>query len=389
MADTDQQAAAFAAEGRPQTVRLKIPRDGQCVIDDLVRGEVRFDWDKEQDTVIQRPDGSCLYHLASAIDDHDLEITHVVRAEEHLPNTPRQIFILDALGYERPKFAHLPYVAEPGGSAKLSKRKLAKYEQHKDFAQLLQHGRAIANRCGIATEADTFNPVIIDFYREIGFVPEAILNYLLLLGWSLDGETEKFTTAEMVRHFTLQRVNKAPASFDPKKLLAFQGTAFANLPPVQRTELARPFAHRAGLLDSPQSEELLPAVVAAAGDRMKMAGDIIEFDYFFLDAIQYDEKAFQKRICKPDNARDLLARLRDHLALSTEFDAAAVEASVNVFCDNAGIELKDVIHAIRIAVTGQAAGIGMFETLALLGQAKSLQRIDASLQLAATVCAGA
>ncbi len=144
MAETDDQAAAFEAAGRPKTIRLKLPRDGQCVIDDLVRGEVRFDWDKEQDTVIQRGDGSCLYHLASAIDDHDLAITHVIRAEEHLPNTPRQIFILDSLGYERPKFAHLPYVAEPGGSAKLSKRKLAKYQQNKDFAQLLNHGQAIA-----------------------------------------------------------------------------------------------------------------------------------------------------------------------------------------------------------------------------------------------------
>ena len=201
MAETDRQAAALEAEGRPCTVRLKMPREGQCVIDDLVRGEVRFAWDQEQDTVIQRPDGSCLYHLASAIDDHDLDITHVVRAEEHLPNTPRQLFIWIPWATNDRNLLHLPYVAEPGGSAKLSKRKLAKYEQNKDFAELLQHGRAIAARCGIATDADTFNPVIIDFYREIGFDPDAILNYLVLLGWSLDGETEKFTVEEMIKPF--------------------------------------------------------------------------------------------------------------------------------------------------------------------------------------------
>jgi glutamyl-tRNA synthetase len=191
MADDDEAAAKFESEGRTAVVRMKMPREGTCVINDLVRGEVRVDWAAEQDHVIQRTDGSCLYHLASVIDDHDFEITHVVRAEEHLPNTPRQIFILESLGYERPQYAHLPYVAEPSGTAKLSKRKLAKYEKNKDFAQLLAHGRSIAERCGIVTEADTFNPVIIDFYREIGFDPAAILNYLILLGWSLDGETEK------------------------------------------------------------------------------------------------------------------------------------------------------------------------------------------------------
>ncbi len=300
MAETDQQAAALEAEGRPKTVRLKMPRDGECVIQDLVRGEVRFAWAQEQDAVIQRPDGSCLYHLASVIDDHDFEITHVVRAEEHLPNTPRQIFILESLGYERPQYAHLPYVAEPGGSAKLSKRKLAKYEQNKDFAQLLSHGREIARRCDIATEADTFNPVIIDFYREIGFHPEAILNYLLLLGWSLDGATEKFTVDEMIKRFSLDRVTKSPASFDPKKLVSFQGDVFAALPLEDRIERVRPFAQRAGLLAATDAEQTLRAVVEGASDRLKMAGDILDFDYCFIDAITYDEKGFNKRICKPD-----------------------------------------------------------------------------------------
>jgi glutamyl/glutaminyl-tRNA synthetase len=389
MAETDQQAAAFEAEGRPKTVRLKMPREGECVINDLVRGEVRFDWDKEQDTVIQRPDGSCLYHLASAIDDHDLAITHVVRAEEHLPNTPRQIFILESLGYERPQFAHLPYVAEPGGSAKLSKRKLAKYQQNKGFAQLLQHGQAIADRCGIATEADTFNPVIIDFYREIGFDPDAILNYLVLLGWSLDGETEKFTVDEMIENFRLDRVNKAPASFDPKKLLAFQGDAFAALPLQKRIELVKPFAQNAGLLEGPDSQQTLDAVVEGASDRMKMAGDIIDFDYFFSDRIEYDEKAFNKRICKPENARDLLGKWRDHVSQVSNFSPDSLEASVNEFCQSEGIELKDVIHAIRIAATGKPAGFGMFETLAILGKEKVVARIDAALEQAATVCAGA
>ncbi|MEM1068803.1 MAG: glutamate--tRNA ligase, partial [Planctomycetota bacterium] len=140
MAEDEETAKQFESEGRKAVVRLKMPREGTCVIDDLVRGEVRVDWISEQDHVIQRSDGSCLYHLASAIDDHDLEITHVVRAEEHLANTARQIFIMQSLGYALPKFAHVPAVSEPGGTAKLSKRKLSKYEKNKDFAQLFEQG---------------------------------------------------------------------------------------------------------------------------------------------------------------------------------------------------------------------------------------------------------
>ena len=389
MAEDDETASKFEAEGREAVVRLKMPREGQCVIDDLVRGEVIVDWASEQDHVIQRTDGSCLYHLASVVDDHDLAITHVVRAAEHLPNTARQIFILESLGYERPQYAHLPYVAEPGGTAKLSKRKLAKYEKNKDFANLLAHGRGIADRCGLETDAETFNPVIVDFYRETGFVPEAVLNYLLLLGWSLDGETEKFTVEQMVKEFSLDRVNKAPASFDPQKLQAFQADAFATLPPDERIALCRPFAERAGLLGDPDADSTLAAVVQAAGDRLRIAGDILDFDYCFVDRVTYDAKGFQKRICKPAGARELLGKLRDSLASQTAFGVEDAEAAVQSFCDSEEIQLGQIIHALRIAATGKPAGFGMFETLAVLGKDTVVRRIDAALNHAATICSGA
>lgn len=390
MAADDAAAAAFEAEGRTATVRLKMPREGQCVIDDLIRGEVTFDWAGEQDHVIQRGDGSCLYHLASTVDDHDFGITHVVRAEEHLPNTPRQIFILESLGYDRPIYAHLPYVAEPGGSAKLSKRKLAKYEKNKDFGQLLTHGRAIADRCGIKTDGETFNPVIVDFYREIGFDAPAILNYLLLLGWSLDGETEKFTVDEMIRHFTLDRVNKAPASFDPRKLTSFQGDYFSALSDETKLARVRPFAKAAGFLDHADADATLEQIVRCSGDRLKMAGDILDFDYFFVDTFGYDDKAFQKRICKPENGCGLLTGFRDAIRGGVTWsDAESAESAVNRFCESAGVELGDIIHALRVAATGSPAGFGMFDTLAILGSSPVAERIDRALQHAATNCSGA
>src|SRR6056297_559860 len=341
-AEDDDTAARFEAEGRTAVVRMKMPRQGTCVINDLVRGEVRVDWASEQDHVIQRADGSCLYHLASVIDDHDFQITHVVRAEEHLPNTARQIFILEALGYSRPQYAHLPYVAEPGGSAKLSKRKLSKYLKNRDFAELLEHGRRIAQRCHLQTDESTFNPVIVDFYREIGFCPEALLNYLLLLGWSLDGEREKFSIADMIELFSLDRVTKSAASFDPQKLTAFQADYFAALPLETRLAAVAPFAKAAGLVDSADDPKLA-AVVDAAGDRLKVAGDIIDFDYCFIDEISYDEKAFAKRIAGPDDACELLRGFAELVSNAETFTAADAESLLKGYCETRGIKIGKII----------------------------------------------
>src|SRR5262249_9712942 len=155
-----------------------------------------------------------LYNLASVVDDYDMRITHVIRSEEHLSNTPRQIFIAQGLGYELPEFAHVPFVAEPGSKNKLSKRKIAQYLKNPDFKKIYEHGLAIAEKIGTHPSAETFNPVIVDFYQQVGYLAEAILNYLLLLGWSLDDKAEFFTRQEMIDLFSLERVNKAPASFD-------------------------------------------------------------------------------------------------------------------------------------------------------------------------------
>lgn len=384
MAETDEQAAAYEAEGRQFVVRLKMPRAGKCEFHDLIRGDVSFDWSKEQDHVIQRGDGSCLYHLASVVDDADFEITHVIRAEEHLPNTPRQIFIAQSLGYRLPEYAHLPYVAEPNGTAKISKRKLDKYLKNRDFKTLCDHGNAIAAAIGHETTADTFNPVIVDFYREVGYLPNAVINYLLLLGWSLDDKTEDFTRDEMIRDFSLERVNKSPASFDPRKLSAFQLRHMQQLPIKQKVALVLPFLRKAGFVASPppcDTAPLLTKIVEAAGDRIKTAGDILEFDEFFMadDKLQYEEKAFEKRV-RAEGAAELLKSFRDVLADTEPFDRATCEAALRSFLELKDIKIGEIIHALRVAVTGKGVGLGMFEALEILGQDRSLARIDRCLE---------
>lgn len=385
MAETDQQAAEFEQQGRVAVVRLKMPREGKCAFHDEVRGDVEFDWAREQDHVIQRADGTCLYHLASVVDDYEMKITHVVRAVEHLSNTPRQIFIAQSLGYELPIYAHLPFVAEPGGTAKLSKRNIGKYLKQKDFAALTETGKRIAARTGSQqTEDATFNPVIVDFYRSIGFLPGGLLNYLLLLGWSLDDSTEDFSIEEMTQHFTLQRVTKAPASFDPQKLIAFQGRWMHKLPPDERAAMCLPYLQAAGLAQEQPGEALLQRVrqvVVAADDRIKIAGDILDFDDFFVsdEQVAYDPAALEKRILKDETAVGYLRKFRTLLESLEPFDAATTEQCLKDFVESEGIKYNQIIHALRVSVSGKTVGFGMFDILAILGKPSALARIDQTL----------
>lgn len=385
MADTEQKKAMFEAEGRPVSVRLKMPRTGQCQFQDLVRGDCSFEWADEQDHVIQRGDGTCLYHLASVVDDYDFKITHVVRAVEHLPNTPRQIFIAHSLGYALPLFAHLPYVAEPGGTAKLSKRKLDKYLKQKDFAALCQLGDTISTRAKMSVTKETFNPVVVDFYRETGFLPAAILNYLLLLGWSLDDSTEQFSIEDAIKNFTLERVNKAPASFDPQKLVAFQSRWMNLLEGKKKVAMVLPFLQKAGFVADPPPCDIadkLAKILQAAGDRIKVAGDILQFDELFVDStkLAMDEALFQKRLASDPAAISALQAIRLELEDATDFSAATLEPHLKAFIESQGLKLGTCVNALRVALTGKSNGLGIFDYFDLLGKSESLARIDRCLE---------
>ena len=384
MAASDEDRKRFEAEGRQAVVRLKMPREGKLVVDDLIRGQVEFDWAREQDHVIQRADGSCLYHLASVVDDHEMQISHVIRAEEHLSNTPRQAFIAQSLGCELPSYAHLPFVAEPGSRNKLSKRKLSKYLKNRDFAKLLEHGQRIADSVGLETDADGFNPVIVDFYRQVGYLPHAIINYLALLGWSLDDKTEHFSRQQLVESFSLDRVNKAPASFDPQKLFAFQEHHMLELPPDEKLEMTLPYLQKAGLVPTPAPEEArqkTAQILQAAGDRIKVAGDVLDYADFFTpdDQLTYDEKAFEKRLRKPADAAQILAKFKEQLATADPFDAESLDKLLHAFVEAEEIKMGQIIHALRVSVTGKAVGFGMFDILAIVGRGPCVARIERAL----------
>jgi glutamyl-tRNA synthetase len=370
MATTAEERARFEAEGRKGVVRLKVPREGTLLIRDLVRGDVEFQWAQESDHVIQRADGTCLYHLASVVDDQELGITHVIRSEEHLSNTPRQIFIAQGLGHPLPQYAHLPYVAESGSKRKLSKRKVDAYLKNPDFAKVHQHGVAIATALGLAVTTEAFNPVTVGFYEQVGYLPEAIVNYLLLLGWSLDDKTEFFTRDEMTASFSLERVNLSPASFDPAKLVAFQLHYMQALPLAEKVRRVLPFLERAGLVKAvtPEIEARIGRIVETLGDRIKVFGDILlQAGFFFGEEVVYDDKAFGKRVLA-DGAPERLAGYRQWLAERTAFDTATLERETHAWLAEKGLALGDIVHAVRVAVTGTGTGPGLFECLSLIGR---------------------
>jgi glutamyl-tRNA synthetase len=390
MASTVDDAAGFAAEGRKGVVRLKMPREGTLVIADQIRGDVEFSWAQEQDHVIQRSDGSFIYHLANVVDDFDFEITHVIRAEDHLPNTPRQVFMVLALGYPLPVYAHVPVVAEPGSRRKLSKRKLDQYLKNRDFAKIHQHGMQIAAAMKLDAKLETFNPVVVDFYEQVGYLPEAIVNYLVLLGWSLDDRTEFLTRDEMIASFSLERVNKGPASLDVQKLFAFQAHYMKSVPLEEKVERTLPYLRRAGLVaagdERPETRRHVARVIEACADRIKVFGDILlQAAFLFGDEVPtWDEKAFARRVLAP-GAAALLAECRAWLAglppASWE-SAAELERETQRFLADRGKQLGDIVHAVRVATTGLAAGPGLFDCLSVLGPTVALARIDRALSRA-------
>ncbi|HLJ09780.1 MAG TPA: glutamate--tRNA ligase [Planctomycetaceae bacterium] len=380
---SDSDKAQFAAEGRPWVLRFLIPRDEKVTLDDHIRGRVEWDAGLLPDPVILRPDGSALYNFATVVDDAQMQITHVIRAEEHLSNTPIQIFLHRALGNALPEFAHVPYVAAPGSKEKLSKRKIEQYRKNPQFQKLFERGDEVFGQLGLA-ESSALDPVMVEYYERIGYLPEAVLNALGRIGWSLDDTTEIMSLATMKEHFTLDRVVKAPAGFDPDKLFSFQSHWMKELPPEQKLAGCLPYLTSAELIGQPVSDrttEFVREVIAAMGDRLKLFSDILSVDFLFRDQFTYDEKNFDKRVRK-EGVPGHLAAFRDILAGLEPFTVPAIEAALSAYCQETGEPTGTLIHALRLSTTGQPVGPGVYDCVALLGREKTIARIDASLEKA-------
>ncbi|MBL8848429.1 MAG: glutamate--tRNA ligase [Planctomycetaceae bacterium] len=373
-----------AAAGDAHVIRLLVDRQRKVSVEDHVRGHVEWDCGLMADPVICRSDGSPLYNFATVVDDIALQISHVIRAEEHLTNTAVQLLIYDALGAKTPEFAHIPFVAAPGTTKKLSKREIGKYRNNPQFKKLFDIADQILPAIGQSV-SDAMNPVMVSFYEEVGFLPEAVLNALSRLGWSYDDKTENMPLDFVVQNFSLERVVKGPAGLDCDKLLAYQEHWMGQLPLEQKVEQCLPYLVKAKRISEPvdaAARAFVARLVTALGERLKLFGDIVQYSEYFVadDILEYDEKAFDKRLTQDPAACGLLRGFRDRLAGAEPFDAATLESLLNAYVTERGVGLGAVIHALRVAVTGKAAGPGMFDCLALVGRERCVSRIDRALQ---------
>ena len=316
-------------------VRLRVPAEGQTVVNDVVLGETAFENVLQDDLVIARADGTPVYHLAVVVDDHDAGITHVVRGADHYSNTPKHVLIQQAMGIETPVYAHLPLLLGPDGK-KLSKR----------------HGAASVQEL-----------------RDRGYLPEAVRNYLALLGWGYDEETTFFTTEELQRLFSLEKVSRSPAVFDEQKLRWMNGRYLRELPAAELTARLEDRTGRSGLADA----------VAITQDKISTLDEFWPLARSFFDA-PADDPAARERFLAPEAGGEALRAARDALAaLPGPWTGDAVEAALRAAVERSGMKAKQVFQPLRVALTGSTVSPGIFETVALIGRERALDRIDAAL----------
>lgn len=336
-------AKARAAAGEPYSVRIKIPTEGSITVHDLIHGDVTFNMDQFDDFVIVKSNGMPTYNFAVVVDDHLMGMTHVLRAEEHLSNTPKQLLIYEALGFEPPKFGHMPMILAPDRS-KLSKR----------------HG---------ATSVEEF--------RAQGYLPEAIINYLTLLGWGPGDEREIFTLEETVKLFELEQMSKKAAVYDTKKLTWMNGQYLSELPLEKILPEAETFFIKDGLVTKEwlaENKEYFAKLVDTVRVRVKTLQEVADASaYFFKDVEAYDEKGVAKHF-KPE-AAELLEKCIAALEADEVFDLTSTEAIYNKIAADNGLALGKVIHPTRLALTGRTVSPGMFDVMVLLGKEKTLARM--------------
>jgi glutamyl-tRNA synthetase len=334
----DRHGADRGFRGEPEAegaVRLRVPDEGATVVRDLIRGETTFQNVHLDDPVIARADGTPLYNLAVAVDDLDAQITHVIRGDDHYSNTPKQLLVLEALGADQPIYAHLPLLHGPDGK-KLSKR----------------HGAASVQEL-----------------RDAGYLPEAVRNYLALLGWGDADDETIIPTDELVRRFELERVQRNPARFDEKKLRWMNGRYIRELPVPDLAERLEGYLHRDGDI---------AAAVFAAREKIQTLADFWPLVGPIYDGPVDDPKAREQWL-GPDG-RAALAAAREALEQVAEWDTGHLDEALQRVVEQLGVKPKQVFQPIRVAVVGTTVSPGIFETLELLGRQEALTRMDTALK---------
>jgi glutamyl-tRNA synthetase len=354
---TAQQRAEFEAQGLPHVVRLAVPLAGQTGFHDVIYGDITFENATLDDLVLLKSDGFPTYHLANVVDDHLMEISHIMRADEWLPSVPKHVLIYQALGWEPPVFAHLPLILDPGGKGKMSKRKTVD---------------------GSGME----HPVMVRDFRQAGYLPEALFNFLLLLGWSYDDKTEIFSRQEAIAYFDLERVNKSPAAFSYDKLERLNGLYIRALPPQELAERLVPFL-AAGLSLSERQVRARPetaAVVPLIQERIKTLQDATPLvDFLYREALDY---APQLLIGKKMTAAESLAALRavrESLQEVAVFEEDVLETTLRALAEKLGLKAGSLFAIIRVAVTGKEISPPLFGSLAILGRERAMSRLDAAI----------
>lgn len=331
---------------------FKIER-GRIGWKDLIHGEMSFDTTTDNDFVIVRSNGTATFMFANAIDDHDMNITRVLRGDDHISNTPKQIMVFKAFGWTPPEYGHMPLIFDPEG-AKLSKREIEKY-------------RSI----GL--------PVTVDECRLLGYLPETVLNFLALLGWSPGNNVELMTLPEMVKAFTVERIGTTPARFLVDKLQWMNGQYVRQCPIDRLVALCRPYLEKAYDL-SKVPPDVLQEAVRQQQERLKRLDEIVPLTRFvFASAVEYDEKALTKWL-RAEGGKAVLEDLRAGLLPMERFDKEPVEALLKAVAEKRGLKLGKVAQPLRVAVTGTDASPPMHETLGVLGKERVTARIEEALK---------
>ncbi len=330
---------AIKANGeKPYSIRFAMPKEGATSVEDVIHGNVSFENSLLQDLVIQKTTGGPTYNFACVVDDHLMGITHVIRGDDHLSNTPSQVQMFQAFGWKVPKFGHLSMIHGPDGK-KLSKR----------------HGAASAAE-----------------YRELGYLPETVRNYLALLGWSNSQSQQIFAEGELEKSFSIEGIQKSPARFDQEKLLWMNGEYLRKKTPEQLLAFAKPFLDKA---DFEYTDEAILPLILMEHDKFHLLTDIPKrLDFFFRD-VEYDEKSTNK-VLKKEGVDAILEAIEPVLAGLNEWTEPKLEETIRAFAVEKDLKMGKVFHPIRVSVSGRTDGPTLFGMLEFLGKDRVIARIQ-------------